>query len=287
VCLPVIGAVVGIASSVAGAVGSHQQQQAQADYQNQVALLDYKHAIRRREAEWQQTLSIWGNKRVDFANQAAENYSAADRAYATEQAKLNETFMQAAFQKQDMLSQLIQGRGSLAASGRSGKSVAKMDQSMISAFGRNNAIIAENLASARSAMIRRNEQTRLELLGANNRAWSQVSIQPSPGVAPPQPVMAPGPSGLGLVSGILGGVASGIGALQGLKAPDAGNLNGSIYKGHGFEKNYSPIGGNLGGASTSSGFNTSMPKFDWSNSGLKIPYQTSGLTNSGFNTFGW
>lgn len=260
-CLPVIGAVVGIASSVAGAVGSHQQQQAQADYQNEVARRDYEHAIRRREAEWQQTLSIWGNKRVDFANQAAENYSAADRAYATEQAKLNETFMQAAFQKQDMLSQLIQGRGSLAASGRAGKSVAKMDQSMISAFGRNNAIIAENLASARSAMIRRNEQTRYQLMSGNNQAWSNVSIAPSPGIAPPQPVMAPGPSGIGLASGILGGIASGIGAFNNLKAPDAGNIfngNASIGK-HTFSgwnggdtfkpsTNISPFGGSFTGS---------------------------------------
>jgi hypothetical protein len=191
--------------------------------------------------------------------------------------------MQAAFQKQDMLSQLIQGRGSLAASGRAGKTAAKMDQSMISAFGRNNAIIAENLASARSAMIRRNEQTRYQLMSGNNQAWSNVSIAPSPGIAPPQPVMAPGPSGIGLVSGILGGVASGIGAFNNLKAPDAGN----IYKGHGFEKNYSPIGGNFGGYSPSAGFNTTIPKFDWSNPGFKMPYSTFGLTNSGFNTHGW
>jgi hypothetical protein len=281
VCLPIIGAVVGIASSVAGAVGSHQQSQAQADYQNEVARRDYEHAIRRREAEWQQTLSIWGNKRVDFANQASENYSAADRAYATEQAKLNETFMQAAFQKQDMLSQLIQGRGSLAASGRAGKTAAKMDQSMISAFGRNNAIIAENLASARSAMIRRNEQTRYQLMSGNNQAWSNVSIAPSPGIAPPQPVMAPGPSGIGLVSGILGGVASGVNTWKGLQPPKAfDQVPKPPTNSFNFNTEATMPGISYQGIPNAPSFNKSLAIRPWST-------DTYGVGHSGINTFGY
>ena len=230
-----------------GAVGSHQQAQAQADYQNEVSRRNYEHAVKTREAEWQGQLSIWNNKKVDFQNQLDSNYAAADRAYAAEQSRLNEGFMQAAFQKQDMLAQLMQGRGDIAASGRSGKSVAKMDQAMLAAFGRNNAIISENLRSARSGMIQRNEQTRLQLQSGNNQAWSSVGMAPIPGVAPLAPTMVAGPSGIGLASGILGGVASGLSTLGNLKAPDAGSGDTSKYNfnpGPTDSKHYGPAFGN-------------------------------------------
>lgn len=228
-CLPAIGAVFGAVSSIAGAVGGHQQQQAQADYANQVAARDYKYAVAKRDAEWKQTLSIWGSKRVDYRNQSSENHSAAGRAYAAEQNKLNESYMQAAFQQQAALAQLIQGRGGLAASGRSGKSVAKMDQAMLAAYGSNNSKIAANLTSARNAMMRRNDETRNQLMSANNKAWSEVALKPIPGMAPPQPIMQAGPSGLGLAAGILGGISQGIGAFSSLKAPDAGNFGAQNY----------------------------------------------------------
>jgi hypothetical protein len=256
VCLPAIGAVFGAASSIAGAIGGHQQQQAQANYANAVAARDYKYAIAKRDAEWKQTLSIWGHKRNDYSNQLGENYSAADRAYATEQAKLNETFMQAAFQQQGALAELIQGRGSLAASGRTGRSVAKMDQSMLAAYGRNNATIAENLASARSAMIRRNEQVRQDLRSANNKAWSEVALKPIPGMAPPRPVMQPGPSGLGLAAGLLGGIGQGIGAFQSLQAPQGynGTPGGNPAN---FNSKLTIPGMNYGGVPTNYGFPSS------------------------------
>ena len=268
-CLPAIGAVFGAVSSIAGAVGGHQQQQAQTDHANAVAARDYKYAVAKRDAEWKQTLSIWGHKRNDYANQTGENYSAADRAYASEQTKLNETFMQAAFQQQGALAELIQGRGSLAASGRTGRSVAKMDQSMLAAYGRNNATIAENLASARSAMIRRNEQTRQELRGANNKAWSEVALKPIPGMAPPRPIMQAGPSGLGLAAGILGGIGQGIGAFQSLQAPQGfTDVSTSLAQ--------NPFGGydglNVGGNHAPTGYGT----------GPLVPLGGGGIGSSGY-----
>ena len=224
-CLPIIAGIASAASGIAGAVGAHQDAQAQADYQNESATRNYKYQLAKREGEWNKTLSVWGNKKVDYQNEYDANYEAAGRSWSAEQYRLNEQFQQAAFQKQDMLAQLIQGQGGLAASGKTGKSAAKLDQAMVSAFGRNNAIIAANLASARTAMVQRNEDYRQQLQSANNRAWSNVAIAPTPDVAPPQPVMVGGPSGLGLAAGILGGVASGLGVFNSLKAPSAGNFD--------------------------------------------------------------
>jgi hypothetical protein len=227
-------------------------------------------------------LSVWGHKRVDYFNQKDENYSAAGRAYAAEQTKLNEAYQSAAFQQQGALAELIQGRGSIAASGRTGRSVKKMDQAILAAYGRNNATVAANLASARNAMIRKNEQTRQELRGANNRAWSEVSLAPVLGVAPPKPQLTDGRGQLAL--GLLGAAVSGIGAFKSMKAPDAGNVTNSsstsfsnaINMDLGMSPNFSNYSG-IFSAPSSQGFNAftmpSLPKLSNFSAQYSVPSQ--------------
>jgi hypothetical protein len=207
VCLPIIGAVLGAASSIAGVASS-----------NAAAMADYKYQIAKRDADWKQTLSVWGHKRNDYYNQIDSNYDAVGRSYASEQTRMNESFMQAAFQKQDMLTQLIKESGVGEVSGRS---AAKFNQATLAAYGRNNATIAENLASARNAMIQRNEDARRQLMSANNRAWSEVALKPTETFAPKPPTMQ---SPLGAILGGIGGIVGSIGSMSG-KTPDAGNLD--------------------------------------------------------------
>jgi len=158
------------------------------------------------------------------------------------QLRLNEAFNQAAMAKQGMLGQIIQGRGSIAASGQSGRSVAKMDQAALAAFGRNNAVISQNLVNSRNAMIRANEETRLGLNAANMQAWRGVQFAPQPTTSPVAPMlngMPNKPSSFGLVSGLIGAGVSGFSAYNSLKAPKG--YNGGKYN---FGDNYRPyIGG--------------------------------------------
>ena len=245
-CAPVLG-ILSAAQGAFGAIGGFQQTQAQ----NKAAIEQYKYALAQRKHDWMNRLSVWGHKRVDYFNQKDENYSAAGRAYAAEQTKLNEAYQSAAFQQQGALAELIQGRGSIAATGRTGRSVKKMDQAMLAAYGRNNATVAANLASARNAMIRKNEQTRQELRGANNKAWSEVALAPVLGVAPPRPQMVDGRGQLAM--GLLGAAVSGFGAFNSMKAPDAGNVGGA---GNWGQTNVGGVnfGGSAAGVDYSSGF---------------------------------
>jgi hypothetical protein len=204
-----------------GAVGQHQSAQAQADYQNESARRNYEYANRQRALDWQNQLSVWGVKRNEYQQQVGENFSAADRAYASEQTRLNEQYEAAALQKQDMMAQLIGLTGTNNASERSGRSVQRLDTAALAAFGRNNAIISKNLTSARSAMMQRVYDNNLQLDAANRRAYSNVAVAPTPGIAPPQPVMVAGPSGMGLAAGLLGAAVSGFGTYNSLKAPKA------------------------------------------------------------------
>jgi hypothetical protein len=204
-----------------GAVSGFQQTQAQ----NAALLKNYKRELAIYKGKWLTEVSTYRNKKSDYYSQTSENSSAAGRAYAAEQTKLNEAYMSAAFQQQGALTELLNGRGAVAATGRTGRTAAKMDQAMLAAYGRNNATVAANLGSARNAMIRQNQQTWHEARSANNRAWSEVALAPVPGFAPPKPQMIDGRGQLAM--GLLSAAVSGFGAFNSMKAPDAGNVGGA------------------------------------------------------------
>ena len=235
-CLPAVAAVASAGSGILGAIGSHQQAQAQADLTNEQSRRQYDYANKQRALDWQGQLSVWGVKRNEFQHQVSENFSAADRAYASEQTKLNEMYQQAAFGQQDQLAQLLGATGSNAAAERSGRSAQRLDTATLGQFGRNNAVIAANLSSARNASIQRTYDATLATDAANRKSHNQVAVAPVAGIAPPVPVMAAGPSGMGLAAGILGGVASGLSAFNSLKAPKAttGNQGTGGYGGGSF-----------------------------------------------------
>ena len=204
-----------------GSIGSHQSAQDQANYTNESNNRQYKHALMVREAKWYNQIANWNNQRTDYKKTLNSNNEAAGRAYASEQLRLNEMYQQAAFSNQDSLTKLLQLSGMSQASGQSGQSLKRNQDMHLAAYGRNNAVVAENLASAKNAMNLRNETTWHQQKGANNQAWNQVAMAPVQDIAPPVPVQAPGPSGLGLAAGLLGAAASGASAFSQLKPPNA------------------------------------------------------------------
>ena len=209
-----------------GSIGSHQSAQDQANYTNESNNRQYKHALMVREAKWYNQIANWNNQRTDYKKTLHSNNEAAGRAYASEQQRLNEMYQQAAFSNQDMLTKLLQASGMSQATGQSGQSLKRNQDMHLAAYGRNNAVVAEKLASAKNAMNLRNETVWHQQKSANNQAWNQVAMAPVQDIAPPVPVQAPGPSGLGLAAGLLGAAASGASAFSQLKAPnafDAGN----------------------------------------------------------------
>jgi len=259
VCDPITAGVATFASGALGAVGNYQSAQAQADAQNESAVRNYQYALKEREYNWQNQLSVWGAKRNEYYRNVDENFSAADRAYASEQMRMNEQYEAAVLQRQDMLGQLIGVTGTNRASERSGVSAQRMDTAALAAFGRNNAIISKNLVSARNAMHQRLYDNSMQLQAANARAHSQVALAPTPGLAPPTPQMVAGPSGIGLAGGLLGAAVSGFSTYNSLKAPNAGG----------------PAGGNSWGYGQTGGMKTFgsdlfTPKTNFSNS-YKLP----------------
>ena len=216
-CAPVA---LGVASAVAGgigAVGQHQSASAQASAQNAAATSNYKYQLKVRERNWDRTRYQYNTKLAQYKEGVNQNQLAAARAYSGEQSRLNEIYKKASFDTQARLGKLIANSGKAAALNATGKSAERASNQVNRMYGMNQAIQQESLNSAQMAFRSRTDAIRNQLKSDNNKAYQNVAIQPMPGVAPPPPVMTPGPSGLGLVGGLLSSAVSGYGTYQEFK----------------------------------------------------------------------
>ena len=219
-CAPAALGVASFASGALGAVGQYQSAQAQTDAQNAAATSNYKYQLKVRERNWDRERFRYNRNLFQYKNTVNENALAAQRAYTGEQIRLNNIYQQAAFKQQANLVRLVQGSGATAAKGMTGKTATRLDNQIVSQFGRNQAIAAESLTGAQNAFKNRVDSIRLQQQSDNNKAFESVAIQPMPGVAPPPPVMQTGPSPLGLVANLGGAAISGFSTYNELKPPD-------------------------------------------------------------------
>ena len=209
-CAPAALGVASMASGALGAVGQHQSASAQASAQNAAATSNYKYQLKVRERSWDREVHRYGRQLHQYDSALQENSMAGQRAYSGAQRKLNSIYQQASFKQQANLVNLLKGSGQAAAAGRTGRSATRLDNQIVGQFGRNQAIAAENLMGAGFAYNRQVEGIQREVDSSNKQAYEKVALAPQAGVAPPPPVMTPGPSGLGLAAGILDAGVSGV-----------------------------------------------------------------------------
>lgn len=203
-----------VASGAMGAIGSHQSASAAARAQNEGAINSYKHQLKVREQNWNRERERYGHQIAQYKTQTLENDAAANRAYVSEQQRLNNIYKKAGFAQQDQLVKLAQSSGQVAASGRTGKSAQRLDTNVVSQFGRNQAIMAQSLLGAQTAYDTRTDAIRRQQISQQNQDFSNVAYAPKEGVAPPAPVMRSGPSGLSLAAGLLGAGVDGVKAYK-------------------------------------------------------------------------
>ena len=218
-CEPISIGIASAASGIAGSVGQYQQGQAAASAQNAATLRQYRELKKQRKTSWQRESLRYGYQKIQYEQQKDNIYDAYGRAVAGQQMTLNEQFKRAAFSNQAQIQQLLKAQGQSAAAGRTGRSVDRIEESMLAQFGRNQAIQAEQLATARQGYMTQVDNLRQQARSDLNQAYGPVAMQPVPGVAPAPPVMASGPSGLSLAAGIGSAVVGGFSTYNSLKAP--------------------------------------------------------------------
>ena len=218
-CAPAALGVASFATGALGAVGQHQSASAQASAANAGAMRQYKYQLKMRENNWQRERERYQVGVANYRQAVVDNEDAANRAYVSQQEKLNNIYRSTSFRQQAQLIELAQGSDKRAATGQRGRSVNRLDNDIVSQFGRNQAIAAESLLSAQRGYNTGVNNIRREQLSANNRAYSPIAIAPEPDIAPPAPVMQQGPSGLSLLAGIGSAAVDGYGTYNSLKPP--------------------------------------------------------------------
>lgn len=198
-------------SSALGAIGGHNAQAAAARRQNAYALKIYKQQIRARRTQAAFRNADYINRKTQYGEQLINNQSAAQRAYVSEQSRINEVFKQMNFAEQGSQVQEQAQLGKLQAREVSGKSAQRAQTLLSGSFGRNTAIRQEQLRTTMDVANQRNARTREQLKMANRSAYYKVGAPPINPELPPPPMMQSGPSQMGLFANL---ASAGLGAVS-------------------------------------------------------------------------
>lgn len=218
----------GMGSSRAADQAAQRAAQERAEYENKTNLLNWMYQKQLRDFEYNENLRIYDKSKEVYQRQLAFNEDAASRSYGAESRRMDEYLQELAFTKQDLFVEMMKGRGAAEAQGRTGRSARRMSNNVISEFGRNQAILAENLVS-------RNRQHREDLTtislqkrGADLDAFSRLGLTPQRVPDAPRPLKVPvGAAGSGSSSSAFGIGNALLGAVQtGLSFQNAGSRPG-------------------------------------------------------------
>jgi hypothetical protein len=177
--------------------------------------------------QYQQSEKIYGMQ-LKFNNQAAQV------ARESENRRFQEILTGMAFDQQDMLVKMLQEEGQVQALGVSGRSAGKVLASAVASYGRNQAILAESLVSAKKETKIARKQIEMEKYGADLNANARRMLAPIKAPAPSAPLRMPRavildpPKPLELPDPVKGASAKGSAfTILGSAAADIAKLGGS------------------------------------------------------------
>lgn len=216
---------------------ANQNQQTQIDFLNAQQQREYQGLQDQLQYQTELNKSILSQSVAD--TQLELNRRATSRAFQAEQQKLSDAQAQAAFEGQRILATSLQTQGSVLGSGRTGQSIGLLVNDAQRRYGQDAAVINRNVETAYGDYLNNSGLAVLRQLNADADAISRILPEPikpmplpdiqSPVLAPlpeygPQreyrtdigpvmsPVLASGPSSIGLISGIGGSILGGVNA---------------------------------------------------------------------------
>jgi hypothetical protein len=151
-------------------------------YLDQLAIRNYDYQNQMRQ--FQQSERIYGMQ-LQFNNQAAQV------ARESESRRFQEIITGMAFDQQDMLVKMLQEEGQVQAAGVSGRSAGKVLASAVASYGRNQAILAESLVSAKKETKIARKQIEMDKYGADLNANARRMLAPIKAPAPSAPLSIP------------------------------------------------------------------------------------------------
>jgi len=164
---------------------------AQARAANAAARRQYAYQNERRERQWMQDLNVYQQRQVQYDINTNNAEMAAQAAYGESERKRQEARAKAELKYQDMYAELLNESKSakLMASGRTGRSIARIKTTDIAAYGREVANIGRKLRMNDVALAQENAKAAAEVKSYKDQQFAQIAFTPTPDVAPPKPVM--------------------------------------------------------------------------------------------------
>jgi hypothetical protein len=132
------------------------------------------------------------NKSNEIADQQLTfNAMAQKVANEAEYRKLEDSTKEIAFQNQDLIIKAVQAEGAAAVKGQQGRSADKAGQAELASLGRNQAILAESLLSARADTEAAMKKVATDKFGADLAANAARMLKPERLPRPPKPLTTP------------------------------------------------------------------------------------------------
>jgi len=169
---------------------ARQNEAAERGWRGTTALNDWNHGMAIRDYEYQNQMRAYNKSEQTYKQQLNFNNMAAAVAMESENRWLDERFIEAAFQNQDIVVQQLQEEGQ-AQLVQSGNSAGKAVQAVIAQAGRNQAILAESILSAKKQSAVNIKKIKTDKYGADLQAEANRMLKPEIAPALPKPIPLP------------------------------------------------------------------------------------------------
>jgi hypothetical protein len=166
---------------------------AQLDWQYQTAAqqMDWQLQQTLQDAEYRASIRAFEQSEKTFADQLRLNSLAAGRAYEGAQMQMMMSQAQTALEADTLRTQTAKQQGAVAASGRSGASMARLAMDAQQQYGRDLGILATNLSFAKTDFALSQMDGWLSQQSANAEAQSRRMLRPMDKINIPQPIGIP------------------------------------------------------------------------------------------------
>ena len=144
-----------------------------------------------QDADYRASIRQFAESEKTYAEQLRLNSTAAGRAYESAQTQMRVAQAQAALEAESLRTQTAKQQGDIAASGRSGASMAKLAMDAQQQFGRDMGLLATNLAFAKTDFLFSQQDAWLSQQSANAEAESRRMLRPMDKINIPRPIDIP------------------------------------------------------------------------------------------------
>lgn len=162
-----------------------------AAFKDATNLQDWDFKLKIQAAEYASQMKQFAKSEQIYGQQLTFNQMAQAAANEAEYRKLEDAMKEMAFQNQDIVIKALQSEGVTAVKGQVGRSADKAEQAEFAALGRNQAILAESLLSAKADAGAAIRKIANDKFGADLAAEANRMLRPDRLPEPPKPLTTP------------------------------------------------------------------------------------------------